>query len=144
MKVIDCKNLSFGYIKKPLCICDESFSLTLGKNLFIFGDKGAGKSTMLKLLCGMEEHYFGKIEICGKPPKESSRQISYLPTDLVALKNKTVIKNLQFACDQIGLPKETIVEDEWLKINGGKKVKKLSNIDKFIFAIKRAKLKMVR
>lgn len=72
---IDFENVWFSYDKKPVL---QGFSAEFNKGLnYIIGSNGAGKTTILKLLCGLYP-YKGKIAIDGqdlsKVKKESLRK----------------------------------------------------------------------
>ena len=139
--MINLEHVSFGYIKQPMLLIDVNLKINSG-GLFLFGQEGAGKTSLLELLCGMQQLYVGKIEVCGKLPQEVTGNITYLPAEVVALKNKTVLQNLQYACDAINKDHSAIdLTDEFINQFGNIKFKKLSNFNKAIFALKRAKIK---
>ncbi len=54
----------------------ENVSLTLsrGETLAIVGESGSGKSTTGKLITGLLHPTAGKVEICGKPMRQDTRQ----------------------------------------------------------------------
>ena len=139
--MINLSHVSFGYIKQPMLLLDINLMVNKG-NLFVFGQEGAGKTSLLELLCGMQTLYAGKIEVCGKIPQEVTNNITYLPADVVALKSKTVLQNMQYACDAINKDYNCInLTDEFIKQFGATKFKKLSPFNKAVFAIKRAEIK---
>jgi len=78
MNVIEIKNLSFAYGKEPVL---EDINLTVEKKDFlaIIGPNGGGKSTLLKLILAINKAKQGSIKVLGKAPKESLRQIGYVP-----------------------------------------------------------------
>lgn len=51
------------YVKKEECLIFENvnFSLKLGENLLICGESGRGKSTLARILCGLEKASFGGV-----------------------------------------------------------------------------------
>ena len=58
----------FRYEKdSPDILRDVSFSIPKGKMFAIVGGNGSGKSTTLKVLCGICKPYRGKVEVLGKP-----------------------------------------------------------------------------
>lgn len=139
--MINLEHVSFGYIKQPMLFLDVSLKIDNG-NVFVFGQEGSGKTSLLELLCGMQTLYVGKIQVFKKLPQDSTLNITYLPVDVVALKSKTVLQNLQYACDAINKDYSIIdLEDDFIKQFGNIKLKKLSNFNKAIFALKRAKIK---
>ena len=78
MNVIEISNLSFAYEKEPVL---EQINLTVKKRDFlaIIGPNGGGKSTLLKLILGINPIQSGSIKVLGKRPKESLRNIGYVP-----------------------------------------------------------------
>jgi len=65
-ELITARNLSFGYDKDNMIIKD--FSITVGANekICIIGKNGKGKTTLLKLLCGINDPDSGEISFHGQ------------------------------------------------------------------------------
>ena len=78
MSVIDIKNVSFAYDKQMIL---ENINLSVEEKDFlaIIGPNGGGKSTLLKLILGMNKAKEGSISVFGKPPSKSLTQIGYVP-----------------------------------------------------------------
>ena len=78
MPVIEIKNLSFAYEREPVL---ENINLTVEEKDFlaIIGPNGGGKSTLLKLILGINPVKKGSITVLGKAPKESLTKIGYVP-----------------------------------------------------------------
>ncbi|MBR3539057.1 MAG: ATP-binding cassette domain-containing protein [Eubacterium sp.] len=65
---IDLENVKFSYENDPKgCIKGISLKIHKGEKLAIVGESGCGKSTMLKLMLGMETPQEGTISYDGKP-----------------------------------------------------------------------------
>ena len=67
--VICCKKLSKTYVEGKLrvpILRDIDFSLLQGERLAIVGASGAGKSTFLQLLAGLDKPTSGNIRVAGK------------------------------------------------------------------------------
>jgi energy-coupling factor transport system ATP-binding protein len=62
-KIIECKKLTFGYEKGHDVLCQMDFDLKEGEIFAGVGANGSGKSTFLKLLCGLLKPASGKIKI---------------------------------------------------------------------------------
>ena len=78
MTVLKCTDLCKKY-KKPVL---DRFNYTLesGKIVGLLGPNGCGKSTLMKLICGILVPDRGEIEICGEKRSEASNAlVSYLP-----------------------------------------------------------------
>lgn len=138
--MIDIEHLCFGYIKQPLLLVDINHKQN-AKNLLVFGQSGSGKTSFLELLCGMQDLYAGKIQVLGKTPKDAYMDITYLPSNAVVLKNKTVRENLIFACEQVGKQLDENLFDQFFIDNMNTKMRKLSPFQQLWFCYQRAKIK---
>lgn len=63
--MIEIKNLSFAYGKKKVL---ENFSMTVnpGDRIWLYGESGCGKTTLLRLIEGLETPQSGSVETTGK------------------------------------------------------------------------------
>ncbi|MGQ9578965.1 MAG: ATP-binding cassette domain-containing protein [Candidatus Aminicenantales bacterium] len=86
-----------------------SFSIDLlaGEFLCLVGPDGAGKSTALKLLCGLEKADSGEIELFGQIvtrfSSELRARIGYLPQGFCLYEDLTVEENLEFFAELYGI-----------------------------------------
>ena len=78
MPVIEIENLSFAY-DKELILDNINLSVEKKDFLAIIGPNGGGKSTLLKLILGINTLDKGKITVLGEKPKQSLTQIGYVP-----------------------------------------------------------------
>ena len=60
------KNVSFSYENKPKVINNIDFSIKKGEKVAIMGPSGTGKTTILRLICGLLSPSSGKVLINGK------------------------------------------------------------------------------
>jgi ATP-binding cassette subfamily C protein len=68
---IEFHDVTFGYSKAaPPLLQGLSFSVEPGQRIAFVGTSGAGKSTISKLLCGLEEPWSGLISFDGVPREE--------------------------------------------------------------------------
>lgn len=75
IKSIEFKNVSFTYPSaENSTINDMSFKVNKGENIAIVGENGAGKTTAIKLLCGLYYPTKGDILINGKSSRVSSSE----------------------------------------------------------------------
>lgn len=65
-KLLEVRNLSFGYTKDHQTLRNVSLSIDKGEMISIVGRNGAGKSTFSKLVCGFEDPDSGEISFHGK------------------------------------------------------------------------------
>jgi len=75
---IEVNNLWFYYEKQPILEA-VTFVLQKGDFLGILGPNGGGKTTLLKLLLGMEKPAKGTIRILGQAPHDAHNRIAYVP-----------------------------------------------------------------
>jgi len=78
MNVIEMENLSFAYDEQVIL---ENINLLVQEHDFlaIIGPNGGGKSTLLKLILGINTYKQGSIKVLGKKPKQSLTHIGYVP-----------------------------------------------------------------
>ncbi len=78
MSIIEIKNLSFSYHKQKIL---EDINLNVEEKDFlaIIGPNGGGKSTLLKLILGINTVKDGSIHTFGELPKKNLSKIGYVP-----------------------------------------------------------------
>jgi ABC-type Mn2+/Zn2+ transport system ATPase subunit len=68
-----------GSYRETVAFEDITFATECGRSLALLGPNGAGKSSLIKTLAGIHRADRGSILWRGKPLKQSSREIAYLP-----------------------------------------------------------------
>lgn len=98
--MISVHNLSFKYPKAAnLTLKDLSFSLEEGKVLAVVGPSGGGKSTLLRLISGLEKPLEGSIVLDQRditPLAPEKRGVGMLFQDYALFPHMTVEKNILF------------------------------------------------
>ena len=79
--IIETQNLHFSYNGQPV-ISGVNLKIQSGDFMAMIGPNGGGKTTLLKLMLGLLKADSGSIRIFGKPPKEVSHRIGYVPQDI--------------------------------------------------------------
>lgn len=75
---IQIENLNFAYGSVSVL---EQANLSIGDREFVsvVGPNGGGKTTLLKILLGLEEAQSGSVSVFGEPPTTGRKWIGYLP-----------------------------------------------------------------
>ncbi len=81
MPIIEIKDLDFAYNGEAVL---QNVNLTVQQKDFmaIIGPNGGGKTTLLKLVLGLLTPVKGTVRVDGKPPREASPSIGYVPQDV--------------------------------------------------------------
>ena len=78
--VLSCKGLRKCYKKNKPVLEDFNCQLPAGRIIGLLGPNGCGKSTLMKLICGLLQPDSGEIEVCGeKRSEKTNAYVSYLP-----------------------------------------------------------------
>ena len=85
MNLLTIENVTKSYTEKVL-LNDVSFSLNEGEKVGIIGINGTGKTTLLKIIAGIEEADTGKVT------KANHVIIRYLPQNPVFEKGSTILE----------------------------------------------------
>lgn len=106
---LDVKNLKKNYQNNEV-LKDINFSLEKGKTLAILGKSGCGKTTLLKVLAGIEQSDEGSVYCSGKPILHlplNQRNLVYLFQEPLIFPHLNVFDNIAF-----GLKVRKVTETE--------------------------------
>jgi zinc/manganese transport system ATP-binding protein len=67
-----------GYVKKPVWH-NASFNVNRGEFVAVIGPNGSGKTTMFRLLLGLQQPISGSIKVFGSKPSRGNPKIGYIP-----------------------------------------------------------------
>ena len=109
MEQLICKNLKLGYENITLAE-DLSFSVEAGDYLCIVGENGAGKSTIMKILYGLERPDSGEIIVGGKPRRFHN------PSDAMAVGIGMVQQHFMLF-EQMTVAENIVFKNELRKVN---------------------------
>lgn len=98
--MINVKDISFAYGDKKVL---ENFSLCInqGDRICLFGESGCGKTTLLRLIAGLEK------EISGEIKREKELKISFVFQENLLLPFKTALENITL----VGVSKQVATEN---------------------------------
>ncbi|MCC7074359.1 MAG: ABC transporter ATP-binding protein [Deltaproteobacteria bacterium] len=93
-------------------LADVSFSIAQGEVVGFLGLNGAGKTTVLKVLCGLLVPSAGKVSVDGidgiDAPRELRKRIGFLPDRPPLFPEMTVRQMVAYAARLCGLPAERV------------------------------------
>ena len=103
---IELRNVCFGYNRKSLMVKDVSLEIPARQLTLLIGPSGAGKTTILDLVCGLYEPQSGEIWLDGIPLASGSLceyrgRIGYVAQESV-LFHDTIKNNLTLGDNSIG------------------------------------------
>ena len=101
---INIENVYFKYRNNANIIIDNfNLEMTKGEVVCILGESGCGKSTMLRIIAGLEEPYKGKIDIGGQVVcdkdvfiEPEQRDVGMVFQDYALFPHMNVMKNIQY------------------------------------------------
>ncbi len=96
--MIEAKNLAFSYKKNVDLLENINLGLSKGHIHGLFGKNGVGKSTLLKLFCGLIFPQEGDLQVMGFTPKERKPEM---------------FENMYLLAEE--LPESTLRMDEYVK-----------------------------
>lgn len=93
---------------------DLNFDVYPGEIFGFLGANGAGKTTAIKILCGLSTPTSGKITIAGynvyTQTEEIKRNIGYMSQKFSLYDDMTIAENIRFYAGVYGLPRQVIRE----------------------------------
>ena len=87
------------YFEDLKVLDDVSIDIKKGEFVSVIGVSGCGKSTMLRIIGGLETPSNGEVLVYGKPVKKPSRKIGFVFQDHRLLPWLTVEQNIKLALD---------------------------------------------
>jgi ABC-type sugar transport system ATPase subunit len=107
MNELEIKNLVKFYGSNPV-IQDISFSVSEGEFFVLLGPSGGGKSTMLRLICGLEQPDLGSVLLSGRditrlPSRE--RNVGMVFQDYGLYPHMDVYQNIAYGLEARGMPR---------------------------------------
>lgn len=96
--MIEIKGLNVAFTKEYYALYNINLEVQTGEKVAIFGDSESGKTTLLRVLCGLESFQDGEVRLDGKLISKidfsKDLQLAYLSHKPVFFENKSVYDNL--------------------------------------------------
>ena len=116
MDLIRLRNINKTYKNGVTAIYDMDLTIKKGEFVFLIGETGCGKSTLIKMLYREEKPTKGKIIVGGinvaklrnSKVYKLRRKIGVVFQDFQLLPKLTAYENVAFALEVLGLPKDEI------------------------------------
>ncbi len=77
-RAVEIRGLDFRY-DGPLVLENVNLTVPAGEFLGIIGPNGGGKTTLLKLILGLEQPESGEVLVLGGPPQAARQSLGYVP-----------------------------------------------------------------
>lgn len=146
------KNVYLKYTKEYYALFDIGFEIEKGETVALLGEKDSGKSSILRLIAGLEPVTKGEIYVKDIPIKKvdyrTDLSLGYIPYKGNFLNKKTVYDNLKYvlkirkvnAAEQESLINQVLID---LKLEGLRDtvINKLSLYEKYLVSIARLSLR---
>lgn len=83
---VEIRNLSFSYDDKHTVLKNMDLCMEKGEHLVLTGESGMGKSTLVKIICGLEMEFQGEVFVGGVPLNSQTQTqirnaIAYVPQE---------------------------------------------------------------
>ncbi|AOV07053.1 ABC transporter ATP-binding protein [Sporosarcina ureilytica] len=99
-------NVSFGYDEKSKILDNLSFSVQPGEFISIVGVSGSGKSTIFRLVTGLDRPLTGDITLEGNKNGDRLGKVAYMPQQDLLLPWRTILENAYLPLEINGVDKQ--------------------------------------
>jgi ATP-binding cassette, subfamily B, bacterial PglK len=100
--IIELKNISFGYEKDKKILNNLNIKIKKNQTIGIKGKNGTGKSTLVKIICGLLDPIDGNLlvdnKIVNSKTSDWKKKIGYIPQDINLIEG-TIKKNICLSID---------------------------------------------
>lgn len=139
-KIFEFKNVSFAY-GNNIVLKNLNLEIIRGSSIAIVGKNGMGKSTLIKILLGIQDNYNGEIKYKGKDIKQISEKqlfesVSYVPQEdselnispeelfeIIASSFKVSDNRIKELVLSLGFSNENLKSKSFLNLSGGERKK---------------------
>lgn len=144
--MLSIRNLYLKYTKEYFALNDINLDVAEGESVALVGEQGSGKTSLLRVICKLENFDSGEIYINKIPIKKvdfrTDISLGYVPYCPVFLENKTVYENFQYILSKKGVKPadaEKMINNAIIEFSIEKlrdtKVKNIRVEDKYILSL---------
>lgn len=98
--MVELKNVCLNYTKSYYILYDINLKIEKGEKIVLFGQEGSGKTSLLRLILGLEKNYKGEASINNISTKkiDFKKDVSalYISSRGAFLEGKSVYKNIEY------------------------------------------------
>lgn len=105
--MLEFNNVSFGYDEELKILDELSFSVRPGEFISILGVSGSGKSTIFRLITGLDKPLAGDITLEGNINEDRLGKVGYMPQQDLLLPWRTILENAYLPLEIKGIDKQT-------------------------------------
>lgn len=153
--MIKVKELYMKFIREYYALYDVNFEIEKGEHVAFVGNKHSGRTTMLRIIAGLESFDSGEVYINDRDIKtidfSSDIELGYIPEVPVFFEKKTVYENLQYVLSERNLNNteiETRINQALINFQIERykdiKVKDLNLFEKFLISFIRLTLRDIK
>ena len=100
--------VSFGYEMDNKILDELSFNIRQGEFISIVGVSGSGKSTIFRLVTGLDKPSSGMISLTGHPDEKRLGKVGYMPQQDLLLPWRTILENACLPLEIAGVDKKSV------------------------------------
>ena len=108
--MLEFNNVSFDYDENSKILDELSFSVRPGEFVSIVGVSGSGKSTIFRLITGLDKPLVGDITLDGNENGVRLGKVGYMPQQDLLLPWRTILENAYLPLEISGVDKKTAVQ----------------------------------
>ncbi len=150
--MLEIKNVFLSYTKEYFTLNNINLTVNKGETVVLLGERESGKSSLIRVMAGLEKPTKGEVLLGGKPMDEvnfkTEMKLGYISSFGAFLNRKSVRKNLEYVLKIRKMNKDSIKSTVNAAILLNKldniaelPVKNLTNYDKLRVAIARLSLR---
>ena len=98
--MIKLTNVNFSFTKEYNILYNINFQLHNNEIMFIYGEQESGRSTLLRILIGLEKQTSGEVlydnMIINKDIFKNNVALGFIPEKMACIENQSVYKNLEY------------------------------------------------